>query len=85
MSRYFHIPCTDAGLLGKAYQFSDFKSDTNVYDELTKAVDALGIKRATSHRSTNELETFESLGIALKRIADYFDERLNRLRQRLAA
>jgi hypothetical protein len=70
---------------GQAYRFSDFARDTNVHDELTKAVDALGIKRAMAYHGINETETFEPVGIALKRIADCIDERLNRMRQRQVA
>lgn len=70
---------------GKAYRFSDFGRDTNVYNELTKAVDALGIKRAMIYHGVNEPETFEPVGIALKRIADCVDERLNRMKLRQAA
>jgi hypothetical protein len=70
---------------GKAYPFSDFKRDTNVHDELTKAVDALGINRAMTYHGINEPETFEPVGIALKRIADCIDERLNRMKLRYVA
>lgn len=70
---------------GRAYRFSDFERDTNVHNELTKAVDALGIKRAMAYHGVNEPETFEPVGIALKRISECIDERLNRMKQRQAA
>ena len=70
---------------GKAYRFSDFARDTNVHTELTKAVAALSIKRATVYHGINEPETFELVGIALKRISDCIDDRLNRMKQRHAA
>jgi hypothetical protein len=70
---------------GKAYRFSDFARDTNVHTEFTKAVAALGIKRAMMYHGINEPETFEPVGIALKRISDCVEERLDRMRQRQVA
>jgi hypothetical protein len=70
---------------GKAYRFSDFARGTNVHTELTKAVAALGITRAMIYHGINEPETFEPVGIGLKRIGDCIDERLDRMRQRQAA
>jgi hypothetical protein len=67
---------------GKAYPFSDFVRDTNVFTELTKAVAALGINRTMVYQGINETETFELAGIAIKRIADCIDERLDRMKQR---
>jgi len=55
-----------------------------VHTELTKAVDALGIKRAIAYHGVNEGETFEPVGIVLKRISDCVDERLSRMKQRQA-
>jgi hypothetical protein len=66
---------------GKDYPFNGFARDTNVHDELTKAVAALGIKRAMVYLGINEPETFELVGIALKRISDCIDVRLNRMKQ----
>jgi len=70
---------------GKSYRFSDFARDTDVHTELTKAVDALGIKQAMVYHGVNEEETFEPVGIVLKRISDNIDERLSRMKQRQAA
>ena len=70
---------------GKAYPFGNHIRDTNVHNELTKAVDALGIKRAMVYHGINEPETFDPVGIALKRISDCIDDRLDRMRQRQAA
>jgi hypothetical protein len=70
---------------GKAYPFSDFVRDTDVHTELTKAVAALGIKRAMVYHGINEPETFEVVGLALKRIADCVDDRLNRMKLRQIA
>lgn len=70
---------------GKAYPFSDFTRDTDVFTELTKALDALGIKRAMTYHGVNEPETFEPAGIVIKRISDWVDERLNQMKQRQVA
>lgn len=70
---------------GREYRFDDFARETKVHTELTRAVDALGIKRAITYRGIHEPETFEPVGIALNRIADGIDERLNRMRHRQAA
>jgi hypothetical protein len=69
----------------KAYPFGDFVRDTDVHTELTKAVDALGIKRVMVYRGINQAETFELVGIAIKRISESMDERLNRMKQRQVA
>ena len=70
---------------GKAYRFSNFVRSTDVHTELTKALDALGIKRAMVYHGVNEAETFEPVGIVLKRVSDCVDERLGRMKQRQAA
>ena len=72
-------------VIGKAYPFSNFVRDTDVHTELTKAVDALGIKRAMVYHGVNVPETYEPVGIVIKRISDCIDERLNRMKLRLAA
>lgn len=69
---------------GKSYPFSDFTRDTDVHTELTKAVDALGIKRAMVYHGVNEAETFEPVGIVLKRISDCVDVRMIRMKPRQA-
>jgi hypothetical protein len=69
----------------KSYPFNGFARDTNVHDELTKAVAALGIKLAMVYHGINEPETFELVGIALKRISDCIDARLNQMKQRQSA
>ena len=70
---------------GKAYRFSDFVRDSNVHTELTKALDALGIKRAMVYHGINEAETFELVGIVIKRVSDCVDERLGRMKLRHVA
>jgi len=69
----------------KAYRFSDFVRETNVHTELTRAVTALGIPRAMIYHGINEPEKFELVGIALNRISDCIDDRLDRMRQRQVA
>ena len=69
----------------KAYLFSDFTRDTNVFVELTKVAAALGIHRTRVYHGINEPETFEPVGIAIRRIADCIDERLARMKRRQAA
>ena len=68
-----------------AYRFSDFARDTDVHTELTKAVDALGIKRAMTYQGINVTETFEPVGIVIKRISDSIEERLTLMKQRRIA
>ncbi len=68
----------------KAYPFSTFLRNATVHTELTKALDALGIKRAMVYHGTNVAETFEQVGIAIKRISDSMDDRMIRIEQRKA-
>ena len=49
--------------------------DTNMQNELTMVDDALGINRAMVYHGVNEPDTFEPVGIAVKRIPDCIDER----------
>ncbi len=70
---------------GKAYPFTNFVRDTTVHDELAKAVDAMSIRRVMVYHGINEPETFEPVGIAIKRISDCIDERMNRMKLRQAA
>lgn len=70
---------------GKAYPFSNFQRSTTVHTELTKALDALGIKRALVYQGINTSESYEPVGMAIKRISDDINERLNHLKQRQVA
>jgi hypothetical protein len=70
---------------GKAYRLSDFVRETDVHTELTKALAALGIKRCMAYHGINEAETFEPVGIVVKRISDCVQERLERMKLRLVA
>lgn len=67
---------------GRAYPFSNFQRGAGVHAEITRAVDALGIKRTMVYHGINEPETFEPVGIAIKRISDCVDSRLARMKQR---
>jgi hypothetical protein len=70
---------------GRAYPFSNFQRGSTVQAELTKALAALGIKRALVYHGINTRETFESVGIVIKRISVSIDQRLHRMRQRQVA
>jgi len=65
----------------KAYPFSSFNRDADVHSELTKVMDALGIKRALVYRGAGVSDAFVPIGIAIKRISDCVEERLNRMRE----
>lgn len=69
----------------KAYPFNGFQRKTDVHAELTRVLDAMGIKRALVYHGINMTETFEPVGLAVKRITDCIDARLERMRQRHAA
>jgi hypothetical protein len=68
-------------LKGKAYPFNGFQRRTTVHVELTRTLDALGIRRALVYHGINTSETYEAVGLAIQRIAENLDERLEALRQ----
>ena len=70
---------------GKAYPFNSFQRGTTVQAELSRAIDALGIRRALVYHGVNKPETYETVGLAIQRIADSIQERLARMKQRRAA
>lgn len=70
---------------GKGYPFDKFVRGTDVHAELTKALDALGITRALVYHGINTPETYEPVGMAIKRISDSIKERLERMKLRHAA
>ncbi|WP_114971118.1 hypothetical protein [Rhodoferax ferrireducens] len=70
---------------GKAYAFNNFQRGTNVQVELTKALGALGIRRALVHHEINQCETYEPVGPVIQRIGDNIKERLDRMKQCRAA
>jgi len=65
---------------GKAYPFNNFQRGTTVQAELTKALDALGIKRSLVYHSIHTSETYEPVAIAISRIADNIEGQLNRIK-----
>jgi len=70
---------------GKAYPFNGFQRVTTVHAELSRALVALGIRRALVYHGTNMAETHEGVGLAIERIAASLQERLARMRQRCTA
>jgi len=70
---------------GKAYPFNNFQRGTTVHTELIKALNALGIQRALVYHGINTSETYEPVGMAIKRISDHINERLDRMKQRQVA
>jgi len=69
----------------KAYPFNNFQRKTDVHAELTRVLDAIGIKRALVYHGINTTETFEPVRLAIRRISDCVDARLERMRLRRAA
>lgn len=67
------------------FTFHNFHRSTTVYEQLIRCLDAMGIKRAVEYHGINAPETFAPVGIAVKRIADVFDNQLAKMRQRKAA
>ena len=70
---------------GKAYPFNGFARGTTVQAELSRALDALGIRRALVYHGINTAETFEAVGLAIERIAASIEERLARMKPRCTA
>ena len=56
-------------LKGKAYAFNGFARGAAVHAELSRALDALGIRRALVYHGINTAETYEGVGLAIERIA----------------
>ncbi len=69
----------------KAYPFNSFQRKTDVHTELTRVLDAMGIKRALLYHGINTTGNFEPVGLAIRRIADCIDARLERMRQQRGA
>ena len=72
-------------LKGSAYPFNGFQRGTTVHAELGRALDALGIRRVLVYHGINTAEAYEGVGLAVERIADSIQERLNRMKQRCTA
>ncbi len=67
-------------VIGKAYQFSSFVRDSDVHAEITKALDAIRVKRTMVYHGTGISETYQPVGIAIKRISETIEERLEQMR-----
>lgn len=65
---------------GKAYPFSSFVRGSNVHAEITKALDTLGVKRTLVYHGTGISETYQPVGIAIKRIAETVNMRLEKMK-----
>ena len=70
---------------GKAYPFNGFQRGTTVQAELSRALGALGIRRALVYHGVNTAETYEGVGVAIERVAASMQERLARMKQRCTA
>jgi hypothetical protein len=70
----------------KDYKFNNVTRDSDLHTELTRATDALGIKRSLVHSCTvGSPDTYAPIGIAIKRISGCIEKRLNGMRQCEAA
>jgi hypothetical protein len=67
------------------FHFDNFRSDTSVYDQIVRCLDAIGIRKAVEYQGIGQAETFAPVGIAAGRIADAVDGRLAEQRLRKAA
>ena len=70
---------------GKAYPFNGFQRGTTVQTELSRALDALGIRRVLVYHGVNTAETHEGVGLPIERIAASMQERLARMKRRCTA
>ena len=70
---------------GQAYPFNGFQRGTTVQAELSRALVALGIRRALVYHGLNTAETFEAVGLAIELIAASMQERLARMKRRCTA
>ena len=69
----------------KAYPFNTFARGTGVQTQITKALNALGIRRALVYQGLNTVETYEPVDLAIGRIALSIEQRLEGMRRRQAA
>ena len=65
---------------GKAYSFNVFQRGAAVGSELIRVLDALSIRRALVYHGVNTAKTYETVGLAIQRIAGSIDERLARIK-----
>jgi hypothetical protein len=67
------------------FSFHTFKRDADVFEQLTRCVDALGIRQTVQYHGIGAQDTYAPVSIAIKRIADAVNDALSRQRQRRAA
>lgn len=67
------------------FSFHAFKRDADVFSELTRCIDALGIRRTVEYHGIGMPETYAPVSIAIRRHADALESALSALRQREAA
>lgn len=67
------------------FSFHAFKRDADVFDQMMRCIDALGIRQTVEYHGINVDETYAPVSIAIKRVADAINTELQQLRQRRAA
>lgn len=67
------------------FSFHTFKRDADIFSELTRCIDELGIRRTVEYHGIGASETFAPASIAIKRVSDALDSTLTRLKLRRAA
>lgn len=63
------------------FTFHSFHRNTTVYEQIMRALDALGIRRAVEYHGICEPETFSPAGIEVKRVADAIEAKIAHIRQ----
>lgn len=56
----------------KTFDFGNFHRDADVFEILTLAVSALGITESVCYHGVGEPETFQPVGLQIKKLADKF-------------
>lgn len=67
------------------FTFHAFKRDADVFEQMMRCIDALGIRQTVEYHGINVDETYAPVSIAIKRVADAINTALQQLRQRRAA
>ena len=67
------------------FSFHTFKRDADVFEQMMRCIDALGIRQAVEYHGIGAPETYAPVSIAIKRVADAINTALQQLRQRRAA
>lgn len=60
----------------KRYPLDSFVKSTDVHAEITKALDALGVRQAVEYHGISKPDTYTQAGIAVRRIADTIERRI---------